>query len=209
MPPSKKDASQKRAPKKQASKKGRTRSARPARAKKDKALRDLVKELGGKKAAKRLGKSEKTIASWQKRGVPKASAEGVIRALERRAAAKRGSRSRKEKRDDEWHERREELLAQRDSPVTNAKQVVGIKLNLDGMVLGWGPGGVLLRLYAVVSRLTGDRQWFWTPAQYLAGYDEVEQFVEFYEIDPSEFDVELFFDDLLTEAERMAGGLVF
>jgi len=203
-------------PKKQAKKQAKKRTApkravrrRAVRRKSDKALRDLVRELGSKGAAKRLKKSERTIEGWGRHGVPGRSAAGVVQALERRLAAKRRVTIQKEKQSEEWEQRREELLAQRDSDVTEAKQIVGVRLNVEGMVLGWAPGGVLMRLYAVTSVSTGERRWFWTPAEYLAGYDEVQEFIEFYDIDPNEYEVELWFGDLLTDEERAKGGLVF
>ncbi len=179
------------------------------RSKKDRAFRELVRELGEKQTAKRLKRSERAIESWQRQGVPKRAAANVIQALERRVRGKKSFKKAEKRRSEEWNERRTELLAQKDSPITEAKQVIGIKLNVEGLVLGWGPGGALMRLYAIVSKSTGERSWFWTPAETFAGYDNVDQFVEFYDIDPEELEVELWFGDLLTSEERAGGGLVF
>jgi hypothetical protein len=185
------------------------RKRRAPRKKSDKALRDLVRDLGSKAAAKRLKKSERTIEEWQRHGVPKRSAADVVEALTRRLAAKRRVTVQKERQNEEWKRRREELLAQKDSEVTESKQIVGVRLYAEGMVLGWAPHGIFMRLYAIVSKITDDRRWFWTPSEYLAGYDEIEEFIDFYEIDPNEYEVEFWFGDLLTDEERAIGVLVF
>jgi hypothetical protein len=66
-----------------------------------------------------------------------------------------------------------------------------------GHVLGWGVGGALMRLYAVVNKATGERKWFWTTNEMLAGYSTASEFMEFYDVDPELFEIELEFSDFL------------
>lgn len=183
------------------------KASRPGRSKRDKALRELLAALGGKRAAKRLGKSERTIEQWIKRGAPKRAADDIVRALERRKAGQKGYVEGRRKQTEEWNEWRADLFAQKNSEMTQIRDVVSPRLNSEGEVLGWGRGGTIMQLYCVVTKETGDRRWYWTPRENLVGYDNAEKFTEFYKIDPDEFEVMIDFGWLLTDKERAAGGV--
>jgi hypothetical protein len=161
----------------------------------DKALRTLLRELGEAKAAKRLGKSRKTIEQWGKRGVPRKRAADVVRALRRRSASKKSVQTKRQLRieRERWKERRREVLAQEDSPVTSAKGITGVELQDDGSLIGYGANGVLMRMYAIVNKQTGQRSFFWTTHKTMSGYSPAEFLDNYLEDDSTTYEVEFDF----------------